>query len=134
MEQILPHVYLDGAHNKEAVLAWRRTLDVLFPDRKKRLLFAVANDKDYRDMICCICHGIHYEKIYITRFAGARGTEAGLVEQQFKEFTEDRMELCEDTKAAFLKACRERLEDEDLFLVGSLYLAGAVKGYLEVLS
>lgn len=131
MEQVLPHVYLDGAHNEEAVLMWRQTLDSLFPDRKKRLLFAVAADKDYQGMIRQICRGMHYEKIYITNIPGARRAELSKVAAQFAVCTKDETEAVADTREAFFKAAGERLTDEELFLTGSLYLAGAVKGYIE---
>ena len=131
MEQVLPHVYLDGAHNEEAVLMWRQTLDSLFSGRKKRLLFAVANNKDYQGMIRHICRDMHYEKIYITSIPGERRTELSKVAAQFAACTEDETEEITDTRTAFFKAAGERSPGEDLFLTGSLYLVGAVKEYIE---
>ena len=130
MEEVLPGVLIDGAHNEEAVLCWRKTVETLYANRPKRLLFAVANDKDYADMIHCICRGLHFEKIYITAIPGSRRTACEPVAWQFQRYTKDRLELIEDTKTAFYTACRERESGEMLFLVGSLYLAGAVKSYI----
>src|SRR5690606_14393186 len=46
----IPDMLLDGAHNGPAVAALCRTLDRCFSDRKKVLLFACMQDKDYVDM------------------------------------------------------------------------------------
>lgn len=131
MEELLPGVLIDGAHNDEAVLCWRDTVTTLYADRAKRLLFAVASDKDYADMIRHICQGLHFEKIYITAIPGTRRTDCELVAGQFRKYTDDRLEWIEDTETAFHTACRERKPGEILFLVGSLYLAGAVKKFIE---
>lgn len=131
MEELLPDIFIDGAHNDEAVLVWVKTVKQLFGDRRKRLLFAVANDKNYIDMIHHICQDMHYEKIYITTIPGARKTSVLPVMQQFQSCCEDELEMIEDTKTAFMKAKDELQQGETLFLVGSLYLAGAVKSYIE---
>lgn len=130
MEEVLPGVLLDGAHNEEAVRRWRETVETLYGDKPKRLLFAVAKDKDYADMIRCICQGLHFRKIYITAIPGIRRMDCQPVAEQFRKYTGDMLELIEDTRTAFYTACRERADEEILFLVGSLYLAGAIKGYI----
>lgn len=131
MEELLPGVIIDGAHNDEAVLRWRETVSALYGNSPGRLMFAVASDKAYADMIRHICQGMHFEKIYITAIPGTRRTACELVARQFQLCTGDRLELIEDTKAAFDAACGERLPQEKLFLVGSLYLVGAVKKFIE---
>lgn len=51
MECIAENVYVDGAHNEEAIQAFCRTVETLFPSEQKNLLFAVSKDKDYEQMV-----------------------------------------------------------------------------------
>ena len=134
MEEILPNVWIDGAHNDEAILSWIQTLKQLYADSRKRLVFAVANDKDYVDMIRHICVHLHFERIYITMIPGARRTDCAYVREQFAAHTSDELQVIEDTKEALFTACAERPSDQKLFIVGSLYLVGAVKQWQEELT
>lgn len=133
MEQLMPDVWIDGAHNEEAILCWIDTLKQLYADSRNRLVFAVANDKDYVDMIRHIGTQLHFEKIYITTIPGARRTDCEYVKEQFARNTSDVLCVIEDTKEALFTACRERPSDQKLFIVGSLYLVGAVKQWQEEL-
>lgn len=130
MEEVLPDVYIDGAHNEEAVILWKESVQKLFSGKKHSLLFAVANDKDYETMITHICKDMSYQRIYLTMIPGARQTEVDLVKKQFAACTQDEIVVIEDTKTAFFKALNDREDDTYLFLVGSLYLVGAVKAYI----
>ena len=46
-----PVVVVDGAHNGDSAAQLRRTLEMLFPDRRRILVFGVTEDKDAERMI-----------------------------------------------------------------------------------
>ena len=46
-----PLIILDGAHNPQAVNSLVRSIEMLFPNYKKRIFFSVMADKDYMTML-----------------------------------------------------------------------------------
>ena len=127
MEEVKPRIIIDGAHNEEAIKVFRNTLDSLYGNKKKILLFAVAKEKAYDAMIRDLCQGMHYEGIFITAIDGERSTDVKIVEDAFRSCTQDVIYVYPDIKEAFLKAQESMHNEAYLFCVGSLYLAGSLK-------
>ena len=122
MEEIEDHVYVDGAHNEEAIEAFCENLEILFPESEKKLLFAVSKDKDYRTMIRRLCR-ISFDEIILVRYEGSRSAELRTVEDTFREFSSSKITAFDDIRAGFSYG-KNHVEDGYLFCVGSLYLAG----------
>ena len=54
MEQILPGIYLDGAHNEDGIRAFLTAACLLKKERKPDktwILFSVSSDKEYERML-----------------------------------------------------------------------------------
>lgn len=126
MEQIAENVYIDGAHNEEAIEAFCNTLKVLFPSEQKILLFAVSRDKDYQRMIEMLCE-IPFQEIILVRFEGSRAAELEAVEGAFRRFSSSKITAFDNVRAGFLYG-KSHVENRCLFCVGSLYLAGSLLG------
>lgn len=122
MEEIAEHVYVDGAHNEEAINAFCESLEVLFPSEKKKLLFAVSKDKDYETMIKRLCR-ISFDEIILVCYEGNRSAELEIVKDTFKQFSSSKIIAFKDIRAGFSYG-KNHVEDQYLFCVGSLYLAG----------
>jgi dihydrofolate synthase/folylpolyglutamate synthase len=122
MEQIDEHVYVDGAHNVEAIEAFCDTLEVLFSDSNKVLLFAVSKDKDYRNMIKCLGR-ISFDEIIIVRYSNERSAELDAVEETFRQFSGSKITTFDDIKEGY-EYGKAHIENKVLFCVGSLYLVG----------
>jgi dihydrofolate synthase/folylpolyglutamate synthase len=122
MQEIVPHVYVDGAHNEEAIEAFCKTLEEMFCKERKILLFAVSKDKDYQKMIRRLCR-IPFEEIVVVRYEGDRAADVIGVEEAFRHFSGSKITTFEDIRAGFLYA-KSHVEEQFLFCVGSLYLAG----------
>lgn len=122
MECIGEHIYVDGAHNIEAIDAFCRTVEVLFPTEQKILLFAVSADKDYEGMIKRLCE-IEFREVIIVRYEGSRSAEVTAVEEAFRRFSGGEITGFEDIREGFLYG-KSHVCDSVLFCVGSLYLAG----------
>lgn len=122
MECIARHIYIDGAHNEEAVEAFCKTLDTLFKDRQKILLFAVSKDKDYERMIRRLSE-ISFNEIIIVRYEGSRAAETDTVEEAFRRFSGSKITTFDDIKEGFLYG-KNHVGNQYLFCVGSLYLVG----------
>jgi dihydrofolate synthase/folylpolyglutamate synthase len=125
MEEIEPHVILDGAHNPHAIRAWIETVSEQYPDHKKDLLFAVVADKDYEEMISMLCHAISFERITITCVPGYRKADSSLIKRQFEKHTDTEI-IIEDSVPDAYREAKSHKKDY-LFCLGSLYLAGIIE-------
>lgn len=122
MECIAKNIYIDGAHNEEAIEAFCKTLNILFKNKQKILLFAVSKDKDYEHMIKKLCE-ISFHEIIIVRYEGSRAAELDAVEEAFRHFSGSKITTFDDIKEGFLYG-KSHVRNQYLFCVGSLYLVG----------
>lgn len=122
MECVAEHIYIDGAHNEEAIEAFCKTLEVLFPDEQKILLFAVSKDKDYTHMIERLCR-IPFQEIIIVRYDDDRAAKTADVEATFRRFSGSKITAFDDIREGFSYG-KSYVDEQYLFCVGSLYLAG----------
>ena len=122
MQEVAPHIYIDGAHNEEAIEAFCKTLEELFHAEQKILLFAVSKDKNYETMIKRLCE-ISFEEIVVVRYDGDRAAEVAAVEDTFRRFSGSKITIYDDIRAGFTYA-KSHVDEQYLFCVGSLYLAG----------
>lgn len=126
MEELEPHIYVDGAHNDAGIQAFLDTAKEFDPAVPKFLLFAVVNDKDYKGMIAKICKSLAFEKIIITRIQGERGTAMQTVADSFHAYTDAAIIKIDNIEDAYACAKEELDENGYIFCVGSLYLVGSL--------
>ena len=122
MECVSKNVYIDGAHNEEAIDAFCRTIEALFPNEQKILLFAVSRDKDYGNMIKKLCE-IDFHEVIVVRYDDSRSAEVSMVAETFRHFSGSKITTFDDIREGFLYG-KSHVCDSVLFCVGSLYLAG----------
>lgn len=131
METIRPGVIVDGAHNEDGVRRFVETASHFQKSHPLTLLFSAVSDKDYRDMIQTICRDISFAHVVTTEVGGYREIPAEELAEIFQK------QGCEDVLArpvisqAYEAACDKKGEDGLLFCVGSLYLVGEIKAYLQ---
>lgn len=125
MEEIEPHIILDGAHNPHAVEAWICTVKEQFADVKKDLLFAVVADKDYDEMIRKICEEVSFGRITVTAIPGHRKADPVMIKEKFEKYTDTEVIAIKEVAEAYQKAKEEK--GDYLFCLGSLYLAGMIE-------
>lgn len=136
MEQILPGVYLDGAHNEDGIRAFL-TAACLLKERKNpketRILFSVASDKDYKSMLQEIGERLEPEVCILTGMDNHRVLPmAELYEAAGAAFkTGTRIQCCQTVKEALVPFLEGHEENTLSFIVGSLYLAGEIREWME---
>lgn len=135
METVLPGVIIDGAHNEDGVAQFIDTVVHFKKNHRITVLFAAVADKRYADMIGEIAGGIHPDLVVCTQITGSRVVPANTLARLFRDAGCDRVIEEPDIDTAFASAYREtfpnKKTDEDmLFCVGSLYLAGELKSFL----
>ncbi|MBQ3105735.1 MAG: bifunctional folylpolyglutamate synthase/dihydrofolate synthase [Lachnospiraceae bacterium] len=126
MEEILPGVFLDGAHNEDGIEA---LLETARRDGSSRriLLFSVVADKDYRGMKERLVSSDVFHEIYAVPLKNARG----LRRQQLRELFGDSISyVFPDSREAFGAILAGKGETDCVYIAGSLYLAGEIKALL----
>lgn len=126
MEEVEPGVFLDGAHNDNGIVRFAEAVRGIEGERHALLVFAVVNDKDYRDMIRDLLKGIFWDAIYVTEVRGSRKTDRAKIAALFREAGAEGVTEVEDEERAYEMAMADR-NGRDLFVCGSLYLIGAIK-------
>lgn len=124
MEEVLPDVYVDGAHNISAIEAFVQSV----PEDKTGniIVFSAVRDKDYEKMAACLCRGCPAALYVITQTGGARGETAKKLGDIFRKYT-DRTVMTEESVGDALKTALSLKAGRKVYCLGSLYLAGAVR-------
>lgn len=124
MEELIPGVYVDGAHNPGAVMQICRSVSKA--EDSWILLFAVCGDKDYSSMIRMLAE-ISWKRIYITKIEETRGAAVEEVEDHFRQVTDCPLYSFLTAEEAFEAALQYRDKNDRLLCLGSLYLVGELK-------
>ncbi len=126
MEEVLPGVYLDGAHNEDGISRFIEAAKAVLRGKKATLLFAAVSDKDYTAMVRELAEDLAPECVITTEVPGARRESASHFEELFRENGFERVVTVPDPAEAFKYAMSQR-GDGVLFVCGSLYLIGLIK-------
>lgn len=127
MEEVLPGVILDGAHNPPAIHKFIESVRLQNRDKKKVILFSAVTDKDYQQMIQELCEGTDASAYVITRLEDERGASIEDLASEFRCHTDAKVYVEETLAEAFACAMKEKGEDGILYCLGSLYLIGELK-------
>ena len=130
MEEVSDGIYVDGAHNPEAVAAYVDTLRQLYDEGKKILVFAAVSDKDYETMIKLLCTDMTYRQIIVTSVRGPRKADIERIAEIFKKYTASPVSVYDIIADAMDAAKKAKTADDSIFCVGSLYLAADVKKWI----
>lgn len=130
METIMPGVIVDGAHNAEGVARFVETACYFGKAYPITLLFSAVADKEYQEMIRTVCESIRPRSVVATQIWGSREVPAGELARLFETYGCSRTVAEPEVGKAFEKALELKGEGM-LFCVGSLYLVGEIKAYLE---
>jgi dihydrofolate synthase/folylpolyglutamate synthase len=135
MEEICPGVFLDGGHNADGIRAFLSSAGALTPGPggKRILLFSVVSDKDYRAMLRMIFEAGIFDVIRAVPMEGARALKREALEETVGELQRDFPASCArvekgSVEEAFDALLKEKHKEDLLFVSGSLYLVGILKG------
>ena len=129
MEEVLPGVYIDGAHNEDGIQAF---LDSVREDGcrgKRHLLFSVVSDKRAENMIGRIVDSGRFADVAIAPIDSARS----LTQEQLLSLWKGRnhARLYHNPEEAWDALISEKDEADMVYAAGSLYLAGQLKAYMK---
>ena len=127
MEEVLPGVILDGAHNLPAIERFVESLKWQEKTGKRLILFSAVEDKDYWQMIKLLCAHSEADAYFVTKLSDARGAGKEIMEEIFRCCTDKPVFVKDSLEEAFAEALKEKGESGRLYCLGSLYLVGELK-------
>lgn len=156
MEEILPGVILDGGHNEDGIQAFLETVRQDGCKGKRTLLFAAVSDKRARQMVELLLKEDLFSCIRLVPLETSRRIETEQLLELTRNFQRGTagnaaaaatatgadnaagagnaawadITAAENLETAFLDAVTHRSEDDRVYIVGSLYLAGQIKELL----
>lgn len=128
MEEILPRVWVDGAHNADGIAAFLESVRADGGREKRVLLYSSLAEKDCGEMVREIKDAGLFEEIVVTRIKNDRAKEP---EELAELFGEEKTTVIKDTEEAFAYCIRKRAESRKIYMTGSLYLVGQIKAERE---
>lgn len=131
MEEILPEVYLDGAHNEDGIRAFLETVGQDGCEGRRTLLFGVVKDKDYLRMTEELVGSGLFRRIAIARMRTGRAVDLETLEEVFRRTPDCAFEVYDNVAIALEQLLQSRQERERIYAAGSLYLVGEIKELLK---
>lgn len=130
MEEVLPEVYVDGAHNEDGIRAFLETVGADGHEGMRTLLFSAVKDKDYRHMAEKLQGSGLFGRVAAAHMQGCRALDGESLKGLFTECAGCVPDIYDNVEDAFLALLRKQQTNERIYIVGSLYLAGELKELL----
>ena len=86
LEEILDHVFVDGAHNVEGIEAFLLSVKKMKTTNRNILMFSVVQDKNYQEMIQYIVNSHLFTDYVIVPVEDKRGTDVSEIEDTFYKY------------------------------------------------
>lgn len=131
MEEVLPEVYVDGAHNEDGIRAFLESVETDGQAGKRALLFSVVRDKEYARMVEALVRSGLFDRIAIAHMQTGRATALESLRELFAGYPGCEYHFYENVTAAFRELLHSRTPGERIYVAGSLYLVGEIKEMLE---
>ncbi len=131
MEEILPGVFVDGAHNPGAVEAFVESVQALTEagdgEELPVILFSAVEDKEYEQMIAYLTKNMDAAAYVVTEIEDKRKVPAKVLAEVFERHTSRDVMAEPDIEKAVKKALKLKGKRGRLYCLGSLYLVGEIK-------
>ena len=131
MEEVLPDVYVDGAHNEDGIRVFLESVSQDGFVGERVLIFSVVTDKDYCKMIRDIAKADLFSKIVVVPMQTERGAAKELLSELFAGEKGMEAVVYDSIEAAMENEVLTRMANRRIYIAGSLYLVGEIKGYLD---
>ena len=132
MEQVLPGVFVDGAHNEDGIEAFLNTVKQDDCEGKRLLLFSVVHDKRFEEMVSKLINSGLFTVIGTAPLENGRAVTLEELETIFEPYKNIEKNFYQTVEEAFEKMQHLKNENDRLYIVGSLYLVGQIKAYLNI--
>ena len=131
MEEVLPNVYVDGAHNEDGIRVFLETVARDGHEGGRSLLFGVVKEKDYERMVEGLVSAHLFDRIALAHMQTNRGVSTEELKSVFEKYPDCEIELYDNVASAFRGLLQDRKDQERIYAAGSLYLVGEIKELLD---
>ena len=131
MEEVLPGVFVDGAHNEDGVRAFLDTVSQDEDAERKTLLFSVVADKDYEKMLQMIADSSLFGRIVLAHLKSYRAAGLADMNRILINYPKECVEQYDSVQDALNRVLDMKTAEEHVYIAGSLYLVGEIKEYLK---
>lgn len=128
MEELLPGVFADGAHNPDGVEAFLKSVRADGAKDGRMLLYSSLAEKACGEMIRKITDAGLFERIVVTEIESPRAARA---KELAELFGEGKTVVIEEVEKAFEYCLHRKRAGEKVYITGSLYLTGRIKALAE---
>ena len=128
MEEILPGIYLDGAHNEDGIEAFISSVKMDECRGKRWLLFSAVADKEYKNMKDKLIDSGLFSYVYVAPLKNIRG----ISKEELENITSGlEVRISDSTCEGLQEIISLKKENDFVYVTGSLYLVGEIKGTFE---
>ncbi|MCD8156837.1 MAG: bifunctional folylpolyglutamate synthase/dihydrofolate synthase [Clostridiales bacterium] len=130
MQEVVPEIYFDGAHNPSGIAAFIESVRVLTKDDgvPPLLLFSMVKEKDLHAAADLLTASVAWDAIAVTTVDGERGVPAETLRSLFfgdgGKAAACPVDSFADSREAFTAMRRRKKPGQKLFCTGSLYFVG----------
>lgn len=133
MEEVLPSVYLDGAHNVDGIRAFLETVRRHSCTGRRILLYSSVRDKQYREAAALLSKAALFDEVCLVPLQGERALPLPQLMDSFGQYTGFDKKAYTTLEEAFRELLSHKNDGDVVYIVGSLYLVGEVKALLRSL-
>lgn len=133
MEEVLPSVYLDGAHNVDGIRAFLETVRRHSCTGRRILLYSSVRDKQYREAAALLSKAALFDEICLVPLQGERALPLPQLMDSFGQYTGFDKKAYTMLEEALRELFSHKNDGDAVYIVGSLYLVGEVKALLRSL-
>lgn len=132
MEEVLPDIYIDGAHNLSAIQRFSESVNTEEIEKNigTMILFSAVQDKDYEQMIEKLCNQVEADVYLVTQIIDKRAEEVEKLAEIFRRYT-DKSVLEMPALPDAWEYIQKNQNGRRVYCLGSLYLAGMLKELIE---
>lgn len=130
MEEVMPDIYLDGAHNEDGIEAFLHTVQRDGGKGKRFLLFGVVQDKRYDSMIQKIIQSGLFDQAAITLLETDRSASIEELKTIWAQYTEIACSFHADAEEAYESLLSLKEDGDMIYIAGSIYLIGQMKSLM----
>ena len=130
MDEVLPDVFLDGAHNIDGIRALLTTVKEDACEGRRTLMFGVMKDKYYHDMIVLLAESNLFDNIVLTQVENDRALPEEQLKSEFKGIADWEVVYFPNAEDAFRYSIENKTPGDKVYVSGSLYLIGELKALL----
>lgn len=136
MEEVRPGIYVDGAHNIDGITAFLESIKDMNCSGRKLMLFGIVSDKQYKEIVRSILASREFEQIYVAVLETSRSLSVSDLKGAFEDAKDELgiigvpVKYYSNVRDAITDIITNRKSGDMVFVAGSLYLAGQIKGML----